>query len=335
MLQVVCNKGNVMHVPDGFINAAASVGTGAIAAGGLGYSLRRAGRALKDRHIPLAGVTAALVFALQMLNFPVLPGVSGHLMGGALAAILLGPWMGAAVVSVVVVVQALFFADGGISALGVNVLNIAIVTALVAWPVFRGLMKLLPATRVAAMGAAMVASLASVLAGSFAFVVEYAVGGVGGAPIGTVLAAMTGVHALIGVGEGLITATALGAVLASRPDLIEGVSDIHLSGSETAPSRRAVTAFAATGMAVAAALVLFVAPFASPHPDGLETVAEETGFSDVARDHPVGGPLADYQVAGLDSEAVGTIVAGLTGTAAAFAVGFGLVAASRRRTAAR
>ncbi|MFO7292451.1 MAG: energy-coupling factor ABC transporter permease [Acidimicrobiia bacterium] len=320
-----------MHVPDGFINAATSVGTGVVAAGGLGVSLRNAARGLRDFHIPLAGVTAALIFALQMLNFPVLPGVSGHLMGGALAAILLGPWMGAVVVSVVVIVQALFFADGGISALGVNVTNIALVTAFVAWPVFRGVLKILPKTRLSAMAAAMVSAFVSVLAGSFAFVLEYALGGVGGAPIGTVLGAMTGIHALIGVGEGLITATALGTVLAVRPDLVRGAADVELSGTDTVPTGRAVTTFVLTGLAVAVALVVFVAPFASPHPDGLETVAEQTGFASAAQEHPIGGPLADYQVAGVESETVGTIVSGIIGTVIAFAIGLGIVAVSRRR----
>lgn len=320
-----------MHVPDGFINAATSVGTGVVAAGGLGLSLRKAARALRDFHIPLAGVTAALIFALQMLNFPVLPGVSGHLMGGALAAILLGPWMGAVVVSVVVIVQALFFADGGISALGINVANIALITAFVAWPVFRGMLRVLPKTRLSAMAAAMVSAFVSVLAGSFAFVLEYALGGVGGAPIGTVFGAMTGVHALIGIGEGLITATALGTVLAVRPDLVEGVSDLEVTGTETVPTGRAVTIFVLTGLAVAVALVVFVAPFASPHPDGLETVAEETGFAEAAQEHPIGGPLADYQVAGVESETVGTIVSGIVGTVIAFAIGLGVVAVGRRR----
>lgn len=320
-----------MHVPDGFINAATSVGTGVVAAGGLGLSLRKAARALRDFHIPLAGVTAALIFALQMLNFPVLPGVSGHLMGGALAAILLGPWMGAVVVSVVVIVQALFFADGGISALGINVANIALITAFVAWPVFRGMLRVLPKTRLSAMAAAMVSAFVSVLAGSFAFVLEYALGGVGGAPIGTVFGAMTGVHALIGIGEGLITATALGTVLAVRPDLVEGVSDLEVTGTETVPTGRAVTTFVLTGLAVAVALVVFVAPFASPHPDGLETVAEETGFAEAAQEHPIGGPLADYQVAGVESETVGTIVSGIVGTVIAFAIGLGVVAVGRRR----
>src|SRR5690554_6406896 len=324
-----------MHVPDGFINAATSVGTGVVAAGGLGLSLRKAARALRDFHIPLAGVTAALIFALQMLNFPVLPGVSGHLMGGALAAILLGPWMGAVVVSVVVIVQALFFADGGISALGVNVTNIALVSAFVAWPVFRGVLKVLPKTRLSAMAAAMAAASASALvsvrAGSCAFVLEYALGGVGGAPIGTVLGAMTGIHALIGVGEGLITATALWTVLAVRPDLVRGAADVELSGTDTVPTGRAVTTFVLTGLAVAVALVVFVAPFASPHPDGLETVAEQTGFASAAQEHPIGGPLADYQVAGVESETVGTIVSGVIGTVIAFAIGLGVVAFSRRR----
>lgn len=322
-----------MHVPDGFINAATSVGTGVVAAGGLGYSLRRAGRALADRHIPLAGVTAALVFALQMLNFPVLPGVSGHLMGGALAAILLGPWMGAVVVSVVVIVQALFFADGGISALGVNVLNIAIVTSFVAWPVFRSLVRALPRTRASALTAAMVASLVSVVAGAVAFSIQYALGGVGGAPVGTVFAAMAGIHALIGIGEGLITAAALGAVLAVRPDLVEGLAGYELEGTATAPSRRSIGVFVTGGIVLSFALVVFLAPFASPAPDGLEAVAEQTGFAEAARDHPIGGPLADYQVAGLDSEALGTIVAGVVGTAVAFAVGLAMVRLMRRRVA--
>lgn len=324
-----------MHVPDGFINAAASVGTGVVAAGGLGLALRRAGRALADRHIPLAGVTAALVFALQMINFPVLPGVSGHLMGGALAAILLGPWMGAAVVSVVVIVQALFFADGGVSALGINVLNIAIVTALVAWPVFRAMVRMLPPTRGAALGAAMAASFLSVLASSTAFVLEYAVGGVGGASLDLVLGAMTGIHALIGIGEGLITAAALGTVLAVRPDLVTGLPDRNLQGAETRPSGRAVTAFVATGLVVALALVVFVAPLASPDPDGLETVAEQTGIAQTAEEHAIGGPLADYQWAGLESETWGTILSGVVGTAAAFAIGLGVVAVSRRRAHSR
>lgn len=324
-----------MHVPDGFINAATSVGTGVVAAGGLGVSLRRAGRALADRHIPLAGVTAALIFALQMINFPVLPGVSGHLMGGALAAILLGPWMGAAVVSVVVIVQALFFADGGVSALGVNVLNIAIVTAFVAWPVFRALMRLLPSTRAAALGAAMTASFLSVLASSTAFVLEYGLGGVGGAPLDLVLGAMTGIHALIGIGEGLITAAALGTVLAVRPDLAAGLSDHRLEGGETRPTGRAVTVFVATGLAVAVGLVVFVAPLASADPDGLEAVAVQTGFAATAEEHAIGGPLADYQWSGVDSESWGTILSGVVGTAAAFAIGLGVVAVSRRRAHSR
>ncbi|HEY7822881.1 MAG TPA: energy-coupling factor ABC transporter permease, partial [Acidimicrobiia bacterium] len=136
-----------MHAPDGFLNAGTSVATAVIAAVIVGFALRHSKQQLKDKAIPLAGITAAFIFAAQMFNFPVAAGTTGHLIGGALAAILLGPWMGAAVVSVVVIVQALFFADGGVSALGVNVLNIAIVTALVAWPAFRALVRMLPPTR--------------------------------------------------------------------------------------------------------------------------------------------------------------------------------------------
>jgi cobalt/nickel transport system permease protein len=118
-----------VHIPDGFINLPTSAGFGAAAAGGIWYSLRRAATVLDDRRIPLAGLAAAFVFAAQMVNFPVAAGTSGHLLGGVLAAVLLGPWLGSIVVTVVLVVQALVFADGGLSALGLNVFNMAIIGA--------------------------------------------------------------------------------------------------------------------------------------------------------------------------------------------------------------
>jgi cobalt/nickel transport system permease protein len=323
-----------MHMPDGYIDVATAVGGAALAAGGIWASLKETGKRLAEKQIPMAGLTAAFVFAVQMLNFPVAAGTSGHLLGGALAAILLGPWMGALVVTVVVIVQALLFADGGIVALGLNVLNMALVTALVGWLAFRTLMRVLPRTTGGAIVATMAAGFLAVLGSSVAFVIEYAIGGLGGAPLSTVLATMTGVHSLIGVGEGLISGVAVGSVLAARPDLVAGTAGLDLARTTTAPDRRAVAAFVAVGLAVALALVLFVAPIASSAPDGLERVAIDQGFSAGAKDHSIGGPLADYGVAGLEGERLGTMLAGAVGVIVVFGVGLGLVSLLRRRRAA-
>jgi cobalt/nickel transport system permease protein len=220
-------KGGPVHIPDGFINATTSVGAGAVAAGGIGLSLRRAAQTLQERQAPLAGLVAAYIFAVQMLNFPVAAGTSGHLLGGVLAAVLVGPWAGAICVAVVLVVQSLLFADGGLTALGLNITNMAIVGVFGGWAVFSLLRRLLPATRASVAVAAGVAAGVSVVLAAAAFVVEYAVGGTGGASTGTVLAAMVGVHTLIGIGEGIITALTVGAVLGVRPDLVHGAADLQ------------------------------------------------------------------------------------------------------------
>jgi len=209
-----------MHIPDGFINLPTSAGFGVAAIGGVWYSLRRAARFLDDRRIPLAGLVAAFIFAAQMVNFPVAAGTTGHFLGGVLAAVLVGPWLGALALTVVLVVQGVFFADGGLSALGLNVFNMAVVGTLGGWLLYRGLIALLPKNRPATVAAAGVAAGLAVPLAAMAFVLEYAIGGAGGASVGTVAAAMGGVHVLIGIGEGLITALVVGAVLATRPDLV-------------------------------------------------------------------------------------------------------------------
>ncbi len=214
-----------MHIPDGFISAPVSAAAGAVAIVGVGWALRQAGRQLDERSAPMAGLVAVFIFAVQMLNFPVAAGTSGHLLGGALAAILVGPATGVLAVTVVLIVQALVFADGGLSALGLNVTNMALVTVLVAWPVFRLLVRVLPARRTAWMGASFVAALLSVPASALAFTAEYALGGTGTYSVGAVLAAMVSTHVLIGIGEGIITMLTVGAVLAVRPDLVAGVRD--------------------------------------------------------------------------------------------------------------
>jgi cobalt/nickel transport system permease protein len=216
-----------MHIPDGFIDGATSAGAGVVAAGGLGASLRRAGQVLDERRVPLAGLVAAFVFAVQMLNFPVASGTSGHLLGGALAAVLVGPSVGAVCVFVVLLVQALLFADGGLSALGLNVLNMALITSFAAYLAFVALRRLLPARPQSVVVAAGVAAGLSVVLSSLAFTVEYAIGGAGGASVGTVVGAMVGVHTLIGIGEGVITALTVGAVLGARPDLVHGAAHLR------------------------------------------------------------------------------------------------------------
>jgi cobalt/nickel transport system permease protein len=318
-------------MPDGYINLATSAGAAVVAASGVAVSMRSSAKELAEKQVPLAGLTAAYVFAVQMLNFPVAAGTSGHLLGGALAAILLGPALGALVVTVVVAIQAVVFADGGVSALGLNVLNMALVTALVGWLVFRGLMRILPARTSSALVSSMVAAAASVVASSLAFVLEYAFGGQGGVALGTLFAAMTGVHALIGLGEGLITAITLGAVLAVRPDLVKGVADRPLEADRTAPSRTTVGGFVVGGLVTALIFVFVLAPIASSQPDGLEKVAADRGFAAAATDHPVGGPLADYGVSGVESDRLGTVIAGAIGVVATFVVGLGIAALIRRR----
>lgn len=215
-----------MHIPDGFIDAPTSVAAGVIAAGGLAVCVKQAAKDLDDKQVPMAGLVSAFIFAVQMLNFPVAGGTSGHLLGGVLAAVLVGPWLGALCVAVVLLVQCLLFADGGLSALGLNIINMSLVTALGGYAIFRALRAVLPKVRGAVVGSAGVAAGLSVVLASLAFTLEYAIGGQGAASIATVFTAMVGVHTLIGIGEGIITALTVGAVLSVRPDLVYGARDL-------------------------------------------------------------------------------------------------------------
>ena len=210
-----------MHAPDGFINAPVSLGTGAVSSSILAIALNKAKNELDEKAAPMAGLVAAYVFAAQMLNFPVALGTSGHLLGGALAAILIGPWTGMIAVSVVVILQALLFADGGLTALGFNVFNMGIITVFSGWFVFILLTKFLKG-RSGIVIAAFIAALISVPVSAISFVFQYAIGGTGTLDVLDVLVAMISVHVLIGIGEGLITALTISAVLALRPDLVFG-----------------------------------------------------------------------------------------------------------------
>lgn len=209
-----------MHISDGIIDAPVSIAFGVVAAAGVAYAATRARRDLDERTVPMAGLVAAFVFAVQMLNFPVLPGVSGHLLGGALATLLVGPWLAILCVSVVLLVQALMFADGGLTALGLSVTNMAVVTSLVAAGLVTLLVRRQRPTPRGIWAASFVVALGSVLLGSAAFVLEYALGGTLSVSLERVAQLQLGFHALIGVGEGLITAVTVASVAATRPDLV-------------------------------------------------------------------------------------------------------------------
>lgn len=211
-----------MHVPDGFFNAPVSIGAAVVAAGGIGLCLRRARGELDDRAAPLAGLSAAFIFAAQMINFPVAAGTSGHLMGGALAAILVGPYTGVLCISVVLLVQ-MFFADGGVTAYGINVTLMAIISVLVGYGIFRMVMRLGPRGRPGLTAASFLGAAVSTPAAALGFVALFAIGGTADLSLGAVATAMLGVHVLIGLGEGVITAVTVGSVAAVRPDLVYGL----------------------------------------------------------------------------------------------------------------
>ena len=215
-----------MHVPDGFLDAPTSVATGVVAVAAVGISLAKARRELDDKTAPMAGLVAAFIFAVQMLNFPVASGTSGHLMGGALAAILVGPWTGILCLSVVFMVQSLLFADGGITALGTNITLMGLTTVAVGWLVFKLLQAVLPKRLSLVAVQAGIAAFISVPVASVLFVVLYAIGGTADIPLDNLATAMVGVHVLIGIGEGIITFLAVGAILAVRPDLVYGARPI-------------------------------------------------------------------------------------------------------------
>ncbi|MGH8776729.1 MAG: energy-coupling factor ABC transporter permease [Jiangellaceae bacterium] len=330
-----------MHVPDGFLNAPTSVATGALAATAVGISLRKARDELDERTAPLAGLTAAFVFAVQMLNFPVGVGTSGHLMGGALAAVLVGPWTGVLCLTVVLIVQALLFADGGLTALGTNITLMGVVTVAVGWGVTRVLLAVMPRRSASVPPAAAIGALISVPAAALVFVVLFAIGGEANLPFGGLVASMLGWHTLIGIGEAVITGLTVSAVVAVRPDLVyaarglQPTLQIKQADGEAVPvpaaaeSRPAVGRILLGGGLVALVLAGVVSFFASGNPDGLEYVAGEKGFLETARDHLFGDfAFADYgEVGGIP---VG--VAGVLGVVVTVAAGVLIFRAVSRRS---
>ncbi len=313
-----------LHAPDGFLEAPVAIVCAVIAVAIIGVGLRMASTQLDDNRIPLAGITAAFIFAAQMFNFPVASGTTGHLLGGCLAAILLGPWVGSIVVAVVVVVQALVFADGGLSALGYNVINMAIVPAFGGFALFLLFRKVFPRSASGVIGATALASALSVVLAAAAFSLQWLFGASAPVPFDTVFGAMVGVHLLIGIGEGFISGLAVGAVIASRPDLVFGAQDLDRAelADRTPVSART---FVIGGALTAVFFAVVVSQFAFDSPDGLEKVAEDKGFIDSARDHTFGsGVFADYATSGIGNETISLAVAGLTGISLCALVGYGL-----------
>ncbi|MCX4973767.1 energy-coupling factor ABC transporter permease [Streptomyces sp. NBC_00620] len=339
-----------MHVPDGFINAPVSAVTGVVAAGAIAVSLKGARRELDEKTAPLAGLVAAFIFAVQMLNFPVAAGTSGHLLGGALAAILVGPYTGVLCVSVVLLMQGILFADGGLTALGVNITDMAIVTTVVAYAVFRGLVKVLPRGRRSITAAAFVSALLSVPAAAVAFTLIYAVGGTTDVSIDKVATAMVGVHILIGLGEAAITALTVGAVIAVRPDLVYGARGLtqqlklRVNGELVDAPTAAPAPVAArtshrkvwiTGLVASLILAGFVSFYASASPDGLEKVAEDQGIAKAAKEHDAAdSPLADYGVKDVSNARISGGLAGVIGVGVTVVAGTGVFWAVRRRRTA-
>ena len=297
-----------MHLPDGILDAKTALLTTGAAAAGLGIALRQVRASVAPRQMPMLGLAAAFIFAAQMLNFPVAGGTSGHLVGGVLAAILLGPSAAVLVITCVLIVQCLMFADGGLMALGANVFNMALVSVCGGYFVFRLTKRLVRAeeNRATVFAAAFAGWFGTVLASiscagqlALAKTVPWSIG----------FPAIANVHMLIGIGEGLATSLVLLAVLRSRPELVAGARE---------KGAAARLGFVGYGLLVSLGLALFVAPFACPWPDGLETVAKALGLEQRAVPPLIKGPFADYQVPWFGSATVATAVAALLGTVIAF-----------------
>jgi cobalt/nickel transport system permease protein len=307
-----------LHVPDGFLTTTVSLVLWALSVLVIAVSLRRVGNDLGERQVPLMGVLAACIFAGQMLNFPVAGGTSGHLVGAALAAILLGPWAGILVLTCVVGIQALIFQDGGLLAMGSNIFNMGVVSVFSAWGVYRLVQVFARGARWGLFVGGFASAWISVQVAALSTALQLAASGA--SPANIAVPAMASVHALIGIGEGLITVGALTFLAATRRDLI--------TNEKTAAAGRGVWA---AGLALAVALAV-VSPLASSDPDGLERVAENIGFLDRAQDAPY-TLIADYVLPGVQNEALATILAGVIGLTIVFIVAYGVARMRRRVTA--
>ena len=290
-----------MHVPDGFMNVTMSAATGVISFGTLWAYIRSAKDLIADKFIALTGMMSALIFVLQMINFPIAAGTSGHLLGGALAVIVLGPRLGLICLSVVVIIQSLLFADGGLSALGVNVLNMAIVTSATSWFIVKYWIKFIGKNKTSIVSVSVLAGILSVVFSSIAFTIQNAIGGTISKPVGTVLLAMVTTHFIIGFGEGIITALIITLLIRVRPDLIYAYER----------SDENTTKVSFYGLFIILILLLsLITPFASSSPDGLESVAEEFGFTQT---DGIVLLLDDYGISAVNNDFISTVLSALIG----------------------
>lgn len=309
-----------MHIPDGFLSTGVSVVMWIVSIAIIAYSLKRVGDELGERQVPFMGVLAAAIFAGQMLNFTVVGGTSGHLLGAALATILLGPWAAVIVMTSVVAIQALIFQDGGLVVLGANLFNMAIIGVAVAYMVYRTIYRLSSGRQWGSFVGGFIAAWASIELAALACALELAASGT--SPANIAVPAMGGIHALIGIGEGLITLGALAFLYATRRDLLT-------AGESSATQGKLVWG---VGLAIALLLAIF-SPLASAYPDGLEWVAEEHGFIETAQG-PLYEIIPDYVFPGVSNEALATILAGIVGTLIVFGAALTIGYARRKRQAA-
>lgn len=285
-----------LHIPDGFLNLIVSLICWAITVIVLRVAISRTNTSLGERQVPLMGVMAAFIFAAQMINFPVAGGTSGHLLGGALAAIVLGPWAAMLVMTAVIAVQALLFQDGGLLVMGANILNMGLLTAAIGYGLYRGAFGRSRTVKLAVAG---VAAWLSVMAGALGTALQLWLSGTSN--LQTVVIAMSGVHALIGVGEALITVAALTFIFQTRPDLLDEKSASAQSG------RGWVFAGALISL-----VVVLLSPFASANPDGLERVATDLGFINAGQSAPF-QLISDYAIPFLGETPLSTVLAGAIG----------------------
>lgn len=302
-----------MHIQDGYLSTSVCVTTGAISLGAVAYSLHRMKDSLGERTVPLTGMMGSLIFAGQMVNFPIGLPVSGHLMGGVLAAAVLGPWAGCVAVTLVLVAQWALFSDGGLLALGANVLHMAVLGSIGGYAIMATVRKLLGGGLRGTVAGSVVAAWLAVLAASAVFCLEFRLSySASDFDFGNIFTLMVTLHALIGVGEAIITGFVVSVIYQQRPDLIEATQPAEVT------ARSSMTRFAGAGLTCALAIAAFAAPFASVLPDGLDSVADR--FSIAATDEAVGGLFADYgeiPMAGWQSLSVS--VAGIGGSLIVFA----------------
>lgn len=284
-----------LHIPDGFLSLIVSLICWAITAVVLAMAVSRSNKALGEKQVPLMGIMAAFIFAAQMLNFPVAGGTSGHLLGGALASITLGPWAGMLVMTAVIAVQALLFQDGGLLVMGANILNMGLVTAAIGYGLYRGVSNSSRGTKLAVAG---VAAWISVMAGALFTALQLWLSGT--SQLQVVIPAMLGVHALIGIGEAAITVAALAFILQTRPDLL----------NEKSTAAQGSRGWVVAGVVISL-LVVLLSPLASAFPDGLNRVAEDLGFIHTAQSGS--GPLAGYSVPFFADASLSKIAAGTIG----------------------